>query len=102
MVRGASGGTTLGLLVRVAARPVPVIDTQMAQIEAAVETALADEAVLPAIARCTPRKRGAADRAHAADSRFALRFAARECERLIRNIGVPSEWHPNREVNHAP
>jgi len=41
------------VLVGVEGNPVPLFDTTMAHGEAAVETALADEAVMPAIARCT-------------------------------------------------
>jgi hypothetical protein len=65
MARGSSGCAEFGLLVGVEDNPVPLIDTTITHGEAAVKTELAEEAMLPAIARCTPRKNAAAEHAHA-------------------------------------
>ena len=64
MARGSSGCAEFGLLVGVEDNPVPLIDTTITHGEAELEAAFADEAVLPAIARCTPRKNAAAEHAH--------------------------------------
>jgi len=64
-------------LVGVEDNPVPLIDTTMAHGEAAVETELTEETMLPAIAMCTTRKNGAAEHAHAVRPALLRSFRGR-------------------------
>jgi hypothetical protein len=56
---------------------VPLIDTTMAHGEAAVETELTEETMLPAIAMWTTRKNGAVEHAHAVRPALLRSFRGR-------------------------